>query len=104
MSKYYGVISAETLREIEDREYSLLLREQLAEIDDEIKIAVIDDPTIYEIELEYDEVFDETLESLVAAGYDTHVRASENEGMVILTISWDARDDDDDCCCCDPCC
>lgn len=105
MARYNGVITAEMLREIEDREYTLLLKEQLAEIDDEIKVAVMDDPTIYEIELEYDEVFDETLESLVAAGYDTNVRASENDGMVILTVSWDVRDDDDDCCCqCDPCC
>lgn len=104
MARYNGIITAEMLREIEDREFTLLFKEQLAEIDDVIKCAVMDDPTIYEIELEYEEIFEETLESLIAAGYTTNVRPSENEDKVILTVSWGEDDDDDGCCCCDDCC
>lgn len=108
MARYNGVIPAEMLRIIEDREFTLLFKEQLAEIDDEIKCAVMEDPTIYELELEYEEVYDETLESLIAAGYTTKVRPSENDGYVILTVSWGDEDEDDSGCCChvdkDCCC
>lgn len=107
MVRYNGIIPAEMLREIEDREYSLLLREQLAEIDNEIKCAVMEDPTIYHVDLEYEEVYDETLESLVAAGYTVKVRVSEeNDDYVVLTVSWGDDEEDDDCCCCcdDECC
>lgn len=106
MVRYNGIITAEMLREIEDREFTLLFKEQLAEIDEEVKCAIMDDPTIYELDLEYEEVYDETLDALVAAGYRTKVRASEdNDGYVVLTVIWGEEEEDDDCCCCDcdPC-
>lgn len=103
---YYGIINAETLREVEAREFTQLFKEQLAEIDEEIKVLVADDPTIYEAEFEYDEVYDETIGALQAAGYTTHVRGVDDDDTVILTVSWMEEDEDDDTCGCPPpsCC
>lgn len=102
---YYGVISAEMLSNVEDREFAQLFKEQLAEIDQELKILVAEDPTVYEAEFQYDEVYDETISALQAAGYTTHIRGAEDDDSVILTVSW-MDNDDDSCCCCPPpsCC
>lgn len=100
---YYGIIDAETLREVEDRIYTQLFKEQLAEIDEDLKAIVADDPTISEAEFEFEEIYDETLAALQSAGYTTHVSGVEDNGTVILTISWD-EEDDESCCDCDCCC
>lgn len=104
---YYGIIDAETLREVEDRVYTQLFKDQLAEIDEELKVAIADDPTLTELDFEFDEIYDETISGLQSAGYITKI--SPGDDSIILTVSWDEdADDDDGCCCppklCKPCC
>lgn len=99
---YYGIISAEQLREVEDRIYVQLFKEQLAQIDELLKAIVADDPTVVEAEFELDEVYDETIAGLKSAGYTVSVRPNEDDedDSVILVISWMEEDDGCDCNCC----
>lgn len=100
---YYGIIDAETLRDVQDRIYTQLFKEQLAEIDEELKALIADDPTVTEVEFEFEEIYDETLAALQSAGYTTNVSGVEDDGTVILTISWDEEDDGGCNCNCDCC-
>lgn len=101
---YYGIINAETLREVSDRVYTQMFKEQLAEIDEALKCIVADDPTITEAEFELDEIYDETIAGLKSAGYNVNVYSSDDDdGTIILSVSWMEEDNDDCCCKCDCC-
>lgn len=104
MASYHGVITAEMMREVQKREVMQMFLDQMEEIDEGLKCALADDPTITNVEFEFEYILDETIDALVSAGYNVDMSGVEDDGTVIMTVSWDEDDSVDGDCCCKPCC